>query len=620
MRPSLFLEVQVQTPIVVDFETEAIEDRPKYPPKPVGVAIKYPGKKGKYLAWGHPTKNNATYEQAAQELKDIWKGSSEILFHNGKFDLDVAFAHFGLALPPWHRVHDTLFSLFLDDPHALSLSLKPAAERLLGLPPEEQDAVKDWLVSKKIIRANQGAGAFIAQAPGDIVGRYAVGDVDRTLALHKLLYPKLDERMRCAYDRERRLLPILLENERQGMRVDVARLEKDLKIYEAGMLAADKWLRRKLGDINLDSDREVADALREKKIVTDFVKTKTGLDSVSKKNLTLDRFKVRMVGMMLGYRNRLSTVLTMSMRPWLAQAQACGGYISTEWNQVRQSHGNDGSKGTRSGRLSCSRLMNITKDFMDKGDGYSHPTAVPLPELPLVRRYLLPDEGGVFVHRDYNQQEFRILAHFEDGDLMNSYRANPRIDYHDAMRERIKEMVGLDLPRRAVKILNFGILYGMGAGKLAEGLGVSVDEARKLRNAQKKAAPGVAALDRDLKQKGRDGEPIRTWGGRKYMCEPPKVINGIERTFEYKLLNYLIQGSAADCTKEAIIRLHEAKWQGRFLVTVHDEINISAPKAAAGASREVLRKVMESVEFDVPMLSDAKVGPSWGDLKKIEEK
>jgi DNA polymerase I-like protein with 3'-5' exonuclease and polymerase domains len=87
-------------------------------------------------------------------------------------------------------------------------------------------------------------------------------------------------------------------------------------------------------------------------------------------------------------------------------------------------------------------------------------------------------------------------------------------------------------------------------------------------------------------------------------------------TFEYKLLNYLIQGSAADCTKEAIIRYAGAKVDGRMLVTVHDEINISVPRKAAKAEVKRLREAMESVEFDVPMLTDTEYGPNWGDLKE----
>jgi DNA polymerase-1 len=186
------------------------------------------------------------------------------------------------------------------------------------------------------------------------------------------------------------------------------------------------------------------------------------------------------------------------------------------------------------------------------------------------------------------------------------------------MQSRVKDTFGKELARRPVKILNFGILYGMGSPLLAAQLGVSVEEAKDMMRAVKQAAPDIAALDAALKERGAKGEPIRTWGGRLYYCEQPKYVEKYKRmmTFEYKLLNYLIQGSAADCTKEAIIRYHDLKKEGRMLVTVHDEINLSAPAKAAAAESKRLKEAMESVEFDVPMLTSAKFGPSWGELAK----
>jgi DNA polymerase I-like protein with 3'-5' exonuclease and polymerase domains len=82
----------------------------------------------------------------------------------------------------------------------------------------------------------------------------------------------------------------------------------------------------------------------------------------------------------------------------------------------------------------------------------------------------------------------------------------------------------------------------------------------------------------------------------------------------------LIQGSAADCTKEAIIRYHDMPGKvGRFMLQVHDEIDISCPKKAFKAEMLRLREAMMSVEFDVPMLSDAEYGPNWADLQDLEE-
>jgi DNA polymerase I-like protein with 3'-5' exonuclease and polymerase domains len=255
---------------------------------------------------------------------------------------------------------------------------------------------------------------------------------------------------------------------------------------------------------------------------------------------------------------------------------------------------------------------------LDKGDGYEHPQALKVPELPLVRDYLLPDVGEVFVHRDYNQQEFRILAHYEDGALRQSYLSNPRIDYHNLMQARIKDICGTEYSRRLVKAINFAICYGTGIPKLAEMAHVEISVAKELREAAKLAAPGVAELQAELKYRGKTGKPLRTWGGREYFCEPAAYSKKYDRlvSFEYRLLNTLIQGSAADCTKEAIIRWHALRKTGRMLVTVHDEINLSVPKQSAKAESERLREAMESVEFDIPMLTDAKYGPSWGQLEK----
>jgi DNA polymerase-1 len=588
-------------PVTLDFETEAIQPRPHYPPKPVGVALLWPGLKPRYYAWGHPTGNNCTRAEAEAALHEVWDSGRPVLCHNAKFDLDVAQAHFGMSLPSWGRVHDTLYLLFLKDPYAKSLSLKPSADRYLDMPPEEQDAVKEWLVEHGVIGKAQGAGAFISQCDGKVVGKYAIGDVVRTRKLFDLLYPEMDEGMRRAYDRERQLMPILLDNERVGIRVDVDKLGDDLEAYEQALVFAEDDLRVRLKapSLNLDADADVAAALDSVGAVTEWVLTpKSKKRSTSKKNLKVNDPEL---AQLLGYRNRLVNVLSQSMRPWLAQANAGRGYITTEWNQVRGEGG-----GARTGRLSCARFMNVTKAY----EGFVTPAG--LPDLPLVRRYLLPDKGGVWCHRDYSSQEFRVLAHFEDAGLLDAYKQDARTDYHALMQRKIKEAVGLDITRHTAKIINFGILYGMGVGKLSESLKVSVEEATVLRNAQRRAAPGVQDLDREIKRRGRAGEPVRTWGGRVYYCEPPSADG---RSFEYRLLNYLVQGSAADATKEAIIRYDAARKAGRLLVTVHDEVNVSAPVGAAKEESEVLRAAMESLEFDVPMLTEPKSGPSWGELK-----
>jgi DNA polymerase-1 len=239
-----------------------------------------------------------------------------------------------------------------------------------------------------------------------------------------------------------------------------------------------------------------------------------------------------------------------------------------------------------------------------------------LPELPLVRRFILPDSGHVFCHRDYNQQELRILAHFEDGALMRAYLANPRMDTHDFVRDLILEIANIEMQRRQVKIINFQKIYGGGVPAISSALDITVEKARQFIAAHAKALPGIKDINDSIKAIVKAGEPIVTWGGRRYYPEEPKMIMGRMREFTYKLINYLIQGSAADCTKEALIRFSEAKNDSRFLVTVYDEINISAPRPNWRREMNILKECMEGIEFDVPMLTDGKFGKNWADLKK----
>ncbi len=624
-------------PIIVDFETESIEKRPAYPPKPVGVALQYPGHPATYLAWGHPEGNNTTYAQAKARLKDIWRSGLPVCFHHSKFDEDVAQIHMGLPLLPWHLAHDTLFLIFLHDPHARSLSLKPSSERILGIKADARDDLKEWILANvKEAKANNWGG-FICRAPGDLVGKYAAGDKKRpgdtemTRRMFAKLYPTILSRgMGEAYDRERRLMPHLLESERTGLRVDLPRLRKDIPMYAADFQKAEAWIRKalKTPELNIDSGAELGAALLRsgKAKEANFLMTPSGKELSMGKESLKAAIKDPKLLEALGYRNRMMTCLNTFMMPWQRTAETTGGLVLPQWHQVRQGHGGDNdNSGARSGRIICTdpNLLNLSKNFEDKDDGYVHPKWLGVLELPLVRQYMLPDRGMVFGHRDYNQQELRILAHYEDGGLLRAYHDNPKLDVHDFVKSEIHRIMGLNLERRAVKTVNFGTIYGMGAGGTAEKLRTTVEKARELKTAQNRAVPGLAALQKGIKAKVNAGLPIVTWGGREYFCEPPAIVKGRPTTFEYKLLNYLIQGSAADNTKEAVIRYHEhpKRRDARFLVTVYDEVNASMPKNKSALAHEmgVLKDAMESVKFDVPMLSDGKVGPNWGALASYKD-
>ena len=627
--------------IGIDFETHPIEDlRPAYPPKSTSVSIQWPEWKApKFFCWGHPRDNNCTLDQVKKELGKCVAAAKKrkvaLVFHNAKFDWEIICELLGISVNeiPWDMIHDTQYLLFLDNPHSRSLELKPAAEAILGEPPDERDAVLEWIQAN--IRKSIGpkrAGEFYYLVPGKVMGPYANGDVRRTIKIFNKLWPQIVSRgMESAYDRERELMPILLQNEREGLRVDMALLRKDIRIFQAEREKADTWLRKKLKapNLNINSNAEFAEALARNKLVADedWVINKDGTRSVSKANFTEDMIRDKKVHQAFGYRNRLGTCLKMFMEPWLAQAEINNGFITTHWNQVRQPGG-----GTRTGRPSTNdhNFLNLSKTWDDKADGYIHPEWLKVLELPLVRRYVLADVKSLFCHRDYNQQELRIMAHFEDGPLMAAYQADLRMDVHDKVKALILEVTGNDWDRRPVKIANFRALYGGGAPAAAAGIGCSLAEAKQLLDARSQALPGEKMLKQQIKELSNAGSPIITWGGREYYVEPPGWNErfGRHMTYEYKLLNYLVQGSAADATKEAILRYHRHPGKrGRFLVTVYDEINVSSEpgeteklrKAAAIHEMAVLRECMESIEFDVPLLTDGKWGLNWADVKKFPE-
>lgn len=627
-------------PVTVDFETFKIEGRPAYPPRPVGVAIKPWGKRARYFAWGHPAENNCTEAQARVAVLDAWRCKDGVLCHNSKFDVDVAETFFGAPRLGWDKYHDTLFLLFLDDPHAADLALKPSAVRLLGLPPEEQDAMVEWLVEHQPVpgarlsrapTSDNYAGAHVAHAPGGLVGKYACGDVDRTASLFELLHKKTAERgMAEAYDRERRLMPILLDCERRGVPVDLRRLRADVELYTDTFKELDAWVLKRLRapGLNIDSGTQLVWALLRagKADEAALGVTATGKPR-SDKNALDAAVTDRALAAVLRYRAQLKTCLGTFMEPWLATAEATGGFIHTDWNQVRQDD-RGGTVGTRTGRLSSRpNFQNIPNEFKPI---FRHevvglpaaPSALGLPPLPKMRGYIIPRPGCVLIDRDYSQQELRILAHYEDGALRAAYTANPWLDVHDHARELINCLLNKNFDRKPIKNTGFGLIYGMGLGKLAESSGSTVDEAKEVKEAYLATFPGLREMYRDMKYRAKRGIPLRTWGGREYYCELPKLVNGRIQEFDYKMLNVLIQGSAADCTKEAVIRYSTARPAGHeLLLTVHDEILCEVPQKELELGMTVLCAAMEAVEFDVPMLSEGtRSTTSWADLKDYDKK
>jgi len=591
--------------VTIDFETYPIEKRPDYPPRPCGVAINEPGRSDYYMSWGHPTENNCTKGEAKRKVKDLYK-NHQILCHNGKFDLEVAEVHFGLPLVPPKGWHDSMLLAFLHNPREPSLKLKALADKYLGMPPDEQQRLKDWLFQHvpEAKRAKTEWGRYIYLAPGKLVGRYAKGDVSRTKKLYKLFYKDIVEKgMVKQYEIEKRVILQVIEMERIGVPIDYKSLEPDLIKAKKVMKRAENAIRKTLGDINLDSPKQKIEVFERLGLVDEWeygepskktgqINPKTGIESLL--NVCTDKKLVHQLDTFSKYTKLLGTY----MQPWLDSALANDGRFYPWFNTIK----GDNDKGTYTGRFS-SNFQQVPRQPKDK-------------KMPVLRNYIIADKKShTLFNRDFSQQELRILAHFEDGQLLSAFLANPKMDAHNFIKEIMEDLTGQIYDRDDhVKPCNFLMVYGGGIPALSETIHVPLTEAKDILRAHGKALPGVKELKNDLAVMARRDEQFRTAGGRWYEFEEGREFVG---------LNTLMQGSAADHTKRALLNIDDVlkakDYDARLVLTVHDEFMISGSRRQKKKLMADFKEAMEYDElFDLPMLSDGKIGDRWGQMEKVE--
>lgn len=599
----------------VDFETEAIDGA--LPPMPVGVAIKPPGKPSYYLAFNHLSDNNCSRDRAVNILEDIFR-NHPVLFHNATFDVAVAKYHLGIEFPS--KIHDTMLLLFLRDPHAKTLSLKPSAESILNLPPEDRDELYEWILANVSGANKKNAGSYISVAPVRLVSKYACSDTDMTYLLFEKLYPEYRGK---AYERECQLLPILTNSTLNGIKLDEKKLSIDyLKYSKVRKIVESKIYKILESTPNLDSGAELAKALNNKYPNMQWDKTSTGKNSISKASL-INALKDEYLLNLINYRSILCTYLETFMLNWITKEKK--GRLHFNWNQVRNGDSSN-ILGARTGRLSSTpSMLNVPTrpNFFDPKFG--------LPFLPIMKSYFLPEEGQIWIENDYSGQELRILAHFEDGMMLEGYQKDPYMDIHQIASDMLTSILGKPVSRFATKMVSFSILYGAGLDKLAEMLSAdqsvaaqmecTKEEASLIKTSYLRIMPGIKSVQNSIKYEWDRGLPIHTWGGRAYYKEPSRLVKD-KRTgemrmadFGYKGLNYLIQASASDVTKQAIINYDQVKSRDcSFLLSVHDSIGISGDLKEV----KILSEAMRDIKLDCPLIGDCKSGLNYGDLHKLE--
>lgn len=636
--------------VAIDFETEGIVVGASCPPKPIGVAIKEGDGEPYYMSFGHVSTpeyrdfsavdQRISFEVVKKRLKEIVESGAELLFHNAKFDLRVMKHYFGIEVKDYRRIHDTMLLLFLYDPNQKRLGLKESAERLLGINPDEKEELQQFMLDNQEtmgvkISSNEDKENYymrmLKYSPPEIVGKYACNDVEITYKLFEVLHPAILG-MEEAYDRERELLLNLMSIEEVGVKINVRALRTEINLQSPFLVLADEWVKCRLGnlEINLNSTKQVCAALIQQDLidVDKAHRTKTDKISVGADSLK-ECIKNKEFLAMFIYRTRLINCLNTFMIPWEKMASKNSGKLHTTWHQTACSVDASGKKrGARTGRLSSSpNFQNQPKQYKPLFL-HENPENKDLPicpvgyvrPMPIMRSFITPRfNGHTLIDLDYSQQEIRIMAHFEDGTLLKSYKEDPNMDVHKLAIKLLKENLGKEVTRGTIKIIVFSILYGKGPKRLSKELKCSLVEAETLVHAYYSIFPGVRSINKGLKEKAAKGLTFKTLGGRVMKCEPPvRNKKGELCDLSYKMINTLIQGSAGDATKMAINNYMRNKPENHhLLLTVHDEILCSVPKDEVALGYKILKEAMESVPCDVLLLAEGKDfgAKSWDLLK-----
>jgi DNA polymerase-1 len=554
----------------------------------VGVCVAHEDSKGYYLPVGHlDSAQNLPPDAVRHFLKFLCgHGMRTLVFHNAKFDIQVL-QNFGITLRA--KVLDSMLGSWVLDPGQPSFGLDDQVRRRLG---------HEMIPIEKMIGKGKAQINF-AQVPVADACEYGAEDAVYTLRLWKALEPELQKNnlLNVLATQEVALIPCLADMEREGICIDseeLGRIQVDLSARQA-------HLEREIielagGEVfNINSPKQLGVILFEKLGLPVIKKTSTGYSTDAS---TLDELRGinPIVEAVLSYREVAKLLNTyVEVLPSLVDAGT--GRLHTSFMQT----------GTATGRLSSRdpNLQNIP---------------IRTPEGKRIRAAFVPrSPDWVILSADYSQIELRMLAHLSgDPALCAAYREGQ--DIHAATASAIfgvtPEQVTSEM-RRQSKVVNFGVLYGMTAFRLARDLGIE-------RSAAKTFIDGYFGLYGTVKdwidgivQAARAEGAVHTITGRR------RVIPGIgshdhtERQMAERMaVNSPVQGSAADLIKISMIRLHHRiqkdKLPLKMLLQVHDELVLECPREFAAEGARIVKEEMENAfVLKVPLIAQVGQGKNW---------
>jgi DNA polymerase I len=510
------------------------------------------------------------------------------VFLDAKFDMQVLRREgFPLPLP----IDDAMVISFVQEAGLHGHGMDELARLHLGHTPISYDDVT-------------GTGRnrlSFADVPIERAAAYAAEEADVTLRLWELLRPRLRMSKSLAlYEQvERRLIPVLLDMEREGIKVDADDLRRMSVDFDQRMVVMERECHQLAGfEFNVGSPKQLGEVLFDKMGLSGGRRMKTGAwgtDSSVLQGLADQGHELP--ARILEWRQLQKLKSTY--------ADALVNEINPETQRV---HTNFAMAIAATGRLSSNdpNLQNIP---------------VRTEEGSRIRHAFVAEPGHLLVSADYSQIELRLLAHVADiPALRESFERGEDIHARTASEVFGVPMKGMDqMTRRRAKAINFGIIYGISSYGLARQLGTTPAEARGYIDAYFVRYPGIRAYMERTKEEARISGYVTSPFGRRCWIAGIADKNPARRGYaERQAINAPLQGGAADIIKRAMVQLpkamREARLNARLLLQVHDELLFEAPKVEVPTLQALAKKVMEgAAKLSVPVVVETGTGRTWAD-------
>ena len=560
-----------------------------------------------YVPVGHQQGSQLPLEQVLAEVRPLMEsaqlGKSA---HNANFDL-MMLANYGINVQ--NVDHDTMIAAHLLG--KTGIGLKNLALEVLG---EEMTPIT------KLIGTGKKQITF-DQVPIEAATPYAAADADMTGRLRSVFEPQVNNQeglARLMSDMELPLVPVLVDMQRQGIKVDTGVLHEMSRDLSEQIQQVEEEFRQTIKEkvgglsVNINSPQQLSDLLFQTLALPRTRRTKTGYSTdanalqdlktrLTEADINASIEGIQVVDQILEYR-QIAKLKSTYVDALPGMVNPATGRIHTSYNQT----------GSATGRVSSSEpnLQNIP---IRTELGRQVRRAFVAPDAP---RWLL-------FSADYSQIELRVLAHLsQDPGLLEAFRKGE--DIHSATASSMFEVPINEVDsemRRIAKVLNFGVIYGLSAHGISQQTGFSREEGSNFIESYFNKYPGISEYLEGVKASARENQYVETLLGRRRSVPEINASNfNVRGAAERMAINMPIQGTAADIMKLAMIRVHrrlaEEGLRAKMLLQVHDELVFEVPQEEMETLKDlVFDEMPAAMELDVTLKVDAKWGETWGDME-----